>query len=138
MCARLVFVLGFFPLSVCLLKQAVVNYDEVKNFIRQQVIKIFDGKDMCKCTLCEYLVGKKPALYTRVVLSHKMHICVSRMALFVLWETAAPSSVDFFYSQCFLLLPRENGLLHVSHADASRDGGVPGSAWASRERWNSR
>lgn len=28
-----------------LLKQAVVNYDDIKNFIRQQVIKIFDGED---------------------------------------------------------------------------------------------
>lgn len=27
-------------------KQAVVNYDEIKNFIRQQVIKVFDGEDI--------------------------------------------------------------------------------------------
>lgn len=27
-------------------EQAVVNYDEVKNFIRQQVIKVFDGEDI--------------------------------------------------------------------------------------------
>lgn len=30
------------------LKQAVVNYDDIKNFIRQQVIKIFDGEGMCQ------------------------------------------------------------------------------------------
>lgn len=31
------------------LSQAVVNYDDIKNFIRQQVIKIFDGQTMFSC-----------------------------------------------------------------------------------------
>lgn len=34
------------PPNFSIFKQAVVNYDEIKNFIRQQVIKVFDGKDI--------------------------------------------------------------------------------------------
>lgn len=43
----------FFFFFSSILSQAVVNYDEIKNFIRQQVIKIFDGEDVLKlCTCC--------------------------------------------------------------------------------------
>lgn len=34
------------PDNFSIFKQAVVNYDEIKNFIRQQVIKVFDGEDI--------------------------------------------------------------------------------------------
>lgn len=34
------------PHNFSIFKQAVVNYDEIKNFIRQQVIKVFDGEDI--------------------------------------------------------------------------------------------
>lgn len=36
----------FFYFMSLFFQQAVVNYDEIKNFIRQQVIKVFDGKAM--------------------------------------------------------------------------------------------
>lgn len=39
-------------------EQAVVNYDEIKNFIRQQVIKVFDGEDILTDTfLCKSLIS---------------------------------------------------------------------------------
>lgn len=37
---------AFCPTIFSIFKQAAVNYDEIKNFIRQQVIKVFDGEDI--------------------------------------------------------------------------------------------
>lgn len=39
----------FCLLLFSIFEQAVVNYDEIKNFIRQQVIKVFDGEDILFC-----------------------------------------------------------------------------------------
>lgn len=107
-----------FFLFFSILSQAVVNYDEIKNFIRQQVIKIFDGEDMCLTS---------PSLGDWL-----------NDFFFLLLNTTAFTNLELLFYYFMSPLLRENGLLYVSGTDASRNGSISRSAWAPREQWSSR
>lgn len=100
------------------LKQALVNYDDIKNFIRQQVIKIFDGEGMCQ-SFCHML---------------RCCLCLSDRHLSLTERLTLLSCCCIIIYNAIVPVYRENGLLHVPHTDASRDGGLPRSARATRKR----
>lgn len=96
-----------------------MNYDDIKNFIRQHVIKIFDG---------EARIPVSPSV------SQSFRPFPSHMKISLLGLTELVSSFQWLFVTPLPPVRRENGLLHVTHTDASGDGGLTRSPWAPGER----
>lgn len=95
------------PMSSSCLWQAVVNYDDIKNFIRQQVIKIFDGKDavlVCVLFWCECLACVARQLWHGAYLSVPPNVCLHCNCFYICSGTTqlSPQRTALFLTVCFL------------------------------------